>query len=74
MDGKWGQAPFFQEKGGLDESCPCNISIWRVAENGACPHFLSFFLTLILDSRFNIYLDILGSRNFAKIDTENFEE
>jgi hypothetical protein len=45
-----------------------------LAENGACPHFLSFFLTLILDSRFNIYLDILEARNLAKINMENFEE
>ncbi len=45
-----------------------------LAENWDRLHFLSFFLTLILDSRFNIYLDILGSMNFAKINTENFEE
>ena len=46
----------------------------NVVENGARPHFLSFFLTLILDSRFNIYLDILEARNLAKINMENFEE
>lgn len=33
-------------------------------ENGARPHFLSFFLTLILDSRFNIYLDIFRGQEF----------
>jgi len=33
-----------------------------------------FFLTLICNPHFNIYLDILEARNLAKINMENFEE
>lgn len=41
-----------------------NSALMENVENGARPHFLSFFLTLILDSRFNIYLDIFRGQEF----------